>query len=988
MEQRKSNIFWPLAAVLAAAVLVRAVLVVLTEGYSYDMNCFTAWALRMAEVGPFEFYAPDYFADYPPLYMLWLGIPGLLIRALGLDTGGGAARLLLCALPIAADGVLIWLVYRIGSGCRYNKRVALRAAAFLAFCPPLLFDTAVWKQVDGLFVLPLVLCFWLLSRRRSLPAALAYGFALALKPQALLLGPVLAVCFLQPAVIPAPGQPRDAQARLRALGRTALGAVIALAPTVLAGLACGKSPVWLVQKYFGTSQSYPYATVNGFNLWAALGGNWVDQTARLGPLTWQQWGTLGIVLATLGLCWLGWQAARRGHFCPLALAAVYAAAIFTVSHRMHERYLIPAVLLAIAASAKWGDRRLLGAAAGLSLTSLLNLAIVYSSVGTSDEFLSSAQAVLLVRFAGLAETVCFVLLALAAGRLLLTGRVCQIHMRPRREVWAAPALQPVWAKWEWAALGGLTLAALVLGLVYLGDTTAPENPLDASGTTVTETVTVEGQASQIWLYAGISTGGNLTVTDSSGQVLVQQELGHGTTFKWNAYTASATGEVTVTVENGAIMEIAFRDADGALLPVSGGGALCDEQALVPDSISQLNSMYFDEIYHGRTGYEMLHKMSVYETTHPPLGKVFIMLGIAVFGMNGFGWRVAGALFGAAMVPLFYLLGRRLTRRPWLALVGAALFGLDFMRFTQSRIATIDVYVTFFILLGAYFMLWYAQTVLQKGVRAAILPMALCGVAFGLGCASKWTGIYAGAGLAVVYFWVLYARWRQQQPDFGREAALAIGGGVVFFVAVPLVIYLASYLPYVWRDPSFGLADWWECQMSMFRYHSQLVATHSFESRWYTWPLMLRPVWYYMGSGLPQGTYASIAVLGNPVVWWGGLAALLAMGRRILCGKGSRRGAFVGVLFLAQLLPWVLVTRCTFLYHYFPSLGFTLLALLLWLARLERRRPQLARGLAVAMVALAAVLFVWFYPALAGVPVSEGWARSLLWMPSWGFYILP
>ena len=425
-----------------------------------------------------------------------------------------------------------------------------------------------------------------------------------------------------------------------------------------------------------------------------------------------------------------------------------------------------------------------------------------------------------------------------------------------------------------------------------------------------------------------------------------------------------------------------------LVLLCGGGALCDEQSLVPDAISQLNSMYFDEIYHGRTGYEMLHAMSVYETTHPPLGKVFIMLGIAVFGMNGFGWRVAGALFGAAMVPLFYLLGRRLTRRPWLALVGAALFGLDFMRFTQSRIATIDVYVTFFILLGAYCMLWYAQTVLQKGVRAALLPMALGGLAFGLGCASKWTGIYAGAGLAVVYFWVLYARWRQQQPGFGREAALAIGGGVAFFVAVPLLVYLASYLPYLWRDPSFGLGDWWQCQVSMYQYHSQLVATHAFESRWYTWPLMLRPVWYYMGSGLPQGAYASIAVLGNPVVWWGGLAALLAVGRRILCGKGSRRGAFVGVLFLAQLLPWVLVTRCTFLYHYFPALGFTLLALLLWLARLERRRPALAHGLAIGMVALAAVLFVWFYPVLAGVPVSEGWARSLLWVPSWGFYILP
>ena len=55
---------------------------------------------------------------------------------------------------------------------------------------------------------------------------------------------------------------------------------------------------------------------------------------------------------------------------------------------------------------------------------------------------------------------------------------------------------------------------------------------------------------------------------------------------------------------------------------------------MPEAISQLNSMYFDEIYHGRTGYEQLHRMPVYETTHPPLGKDFIMLGIALFGMTG------------------------------------------------------------------------------------------------------------------------------------------------------------------------------------------------------------------------------------------------------------------------------------------------------------------------------------------------------------------
>lgn len=53
----------PLAALILAAVLLRAVLAVVTEPYEYDMNCFFAWALRMAEVGPRAFYAPDYFAD-------------------------------------------------------------------------------------------------------------------------------------------------------------------------------------------------------------------------------------------------------------------------------------------------------------------------------------------------------------------------------------------------------------------------------------------------------------------------------------------------------------------------------------------------------------------------------------------------------------------------------------------------------------------------------------------------------------------------------------------------------------------------------------------------------------------------------------------------------------------------------------------------------------------------------------------------------------
>ena len=360
-----------------------------------------------------------------------------------------------------------------------------------------------------------------------------------------------------------------------------------------------------------------------------------------------------------------------------------------------------------------------------------------------------------------------------------------------------------------------------------------------------------------------------------------------------------------------------------------------------------------------------------------------MLGIALFGMTGFGWRFSGTLFGVLLVPLAWCFARRLTRRPWVGALAGALLALDFMRFAQSRIATIDIYGTFFILLGACCMLWYCQRVLTAGVGGALVPMALGGAAFGLGCAAKWTGIYAGAGLAVLYLGVLYARWRQRPPRFWREFRLAGVGGVLFYVLLPFVIYLAAYLPYLWHDPGFTLADWWDCQRYMYWYHSTLEATHPFESRWYTWLLDLRPVWYYQNTNLPAGNLGSIAGLGGPVIWLAGLAAVLRLLWRQVSGRGSRAGAGVLILYGTQLIPWMLVARCTFLYHYFPSSMFCLAAVALTLggAGNQRRARRIGAGLAAASL----LLFLWFYPVLSGLPVPEFWARSLQVLPSYGFY---
>ena len=163
----------------------------------------------------------------------------------------------------------------------------------------------------------------------------------------------------------------------------------------------------------------------------------------------------------------------------------------------------------------------------------------------------------------------------------------------------------------------------------------------------------------------------------------------------------------------------------------------------------------------------------------------------------------------------------------------------------------------------------------------------------------------------------------------------------------------------------------------------LKATHPFESRWYTWLLGLRPVWYYRNGYLPYGMKASIAGMAGPVIWLVGLAAPVGLLWHQVSGRGSRQGAGVLILYGTQLIPWMLVTRCTFLYHYFPSSMFCLAALALVLARMKH--VDWAKKIAAGLCVVALVLFVLYYPALSGLPIPAWWADALNVLPSFGFY---
>ena len=534
----------------------------------------------------------------------------------------------------------------------------------------------------------------------------------------------------------------------------------------------------------------------------------------------------------------------------------------------------------------------------------------------------------------------------------------------------------------------LTLAWTALAFVRLGDMAAPRTGLSFSDESVTLELSAPATPARALLRTGIGTGSYTLELSPDGELWMPAgslEQGHAALLKWHELDLSAPESpvrfLRVSGTGGAeLMELALYDAAGAYLPIASLTALTDEQELVPDAPSFLNSSYFDEIYHARTALEHLRGISPYEVSHPPLGKLILSLGILLCGMTPFGWRLMGTLAGAAMLPVLWWLARRLFGGRTVPACCAALLAFDFMHFTQTRIATIDSYAVLWILLMYGFLWGWLETGSKR-------ELALSGLFFGLGAATKWTCLYAGAGLGVLWLahWLLLAL-RSKPGEFSLRAYFGnILFCLVWFVLVPAAIYLLSYLPYAapagvrpFTGAYFRLV--WENQTFMFHYHADLVATHPYSSRWYQWLLDIRPILYYL-KYYDDGTRVSFGAWLNPVLCWGGLLSLFVLGCTALLRR-DRKAAFLLVGYLAQLLPWVFIDRLTFEYHYFACSVFLALSLG-YVFALLRDSGGRWRAPVYGLTAFAGLLFVTFYPTLAGLPVPKNspWYH---WLPTWPF----
>jgi dolichyl-phosphate-mannose-protein mannosyltransferase len=375
---------------------------------------------------------------------------------------------------------------------------------------------------------------------------------------------------------------------------------------------------------------------------------------------------------------------------------------------------------------------------------------------------------------------------------------------------------------------------------------------------------------------------------------------------------------------------------------------------------------FDEVYHAKTALQYLNGESPTEWVHPPTAKLLIAVGVWLFGYVPWAWRLMPALAGVALAPVFYLFARRALVTERGAVLATVLLLCDGVYLVQSRIAMTNIFAVLFQVSAALFILRAAMR-----PRLSAPDMAAAGLFLGLALSTRWTSLWAAGFLGLVLLAV--RRLRIIKP---RELTLT----VLAFLVLPAGIYVLSYVP--WMRQGHELKELLPLQKAIWRYHADLRATHPYFSRWYTWPLLYRPTWYYFKQ--TGDTIRGIVALGNPALWWASVPVTvwaLVTGAK---EKNPRR-LFSGLGFCALYLPWGVAPRTLNYNHYlFEAIPYACLSLG---ELLDRRWDMKWARLYVAVVVL---LFFFFLPFLVALPIPARWyfhdlgggVRPWTWFPKW------
>ena len=394
---------------------------------------------------------------------------------------------------------------------------------------------------------------------------------------------------------------------------------------------------------------------------------------------------------------------------------------------------------------------------------------------------------------------------------------------------------------------------------------------------------------------------------------------------------------------------------------------------------------FDEVYYVDGARDLLkYGVEVDGTNpefivHPPVGKWLIASGIKLFGDSEFGWRFASAIFATLLILLFARLVHVLFYSPLLTALGAALMALDGLLLVHSRTALLDLFLTFFTLLGV--LLWHRNRHIWAGI------------AFGLAIGCKWSAVYfvAVIGLIAVYQ-ILVSR------DI-RKSLKPIMAKFLQYGVLPISVYSLTWTGWFISDRGWSrqwssnpLMSWLHYHSEILNFHTGLTEKHPYEANPWSWLVMGRPTSFFYDSPKDCGAKdcaQEVLALGTPILWWIGtisIAVVIGYWIKSLIHHRVDSAANIVVLgVVAGYLPWFAMQQRTVFSFYAIIIQPFLIIAIVYCAKLllaSGLKPAVSQSIVGGIFTLIVLCFIFFIPLFTGQVITyEDW-RLRMWFESW------
>ncbi|MBQ3307388.1 MAG: glycosyltransferase family 39 protein [Bacilli bacterium] len=531
-------------------------------------------------------------------------------------------------------------------------------------------------------------------------------------------------------------------------------------------------------------------------------------------------------------------------------------------------------------------------------------------------------------------------------------------------------------KIDYLFIGIIVLLYAILSFYKLGDFTSPNTFFRANKEDIIDIELESNDNYKMRFYSGEKTVKfRLYVGETKEQLDFITLYESDKYFSWNDIILDHKGKYVrlYFLKNPSIGEIGFINKMNEIQKIKNISynnksvhLLSDEQEMIPDRISYMNSMYFDEIYFATTAYQKVFHLKIEEWTHPPLGKLIQAIPIAITKkMTPFNYRLMGNISGILLLIVMYIFGIVLFKKRKYALISMLLMALDTFHFAHTRMGTVDSHLVLMMSLSLLYMVLF----LKKEKK---LYMILSALFFSFSITIKWTGLYMIIPLFVLY---LYRLLQNRIKDWKK-----IITPIILFIFLPIGFYISIYLisPNNLNETNTINNIILE-QKKMYHYHSTLKESHDFSSKWYTWPISYKPVWYHLQEYID--TKETISGVGNIIIWFLGLISIpLLMIETIQ--KKDKTAALLLLTIIYLWIPYMFIKRVMFLYHFFPVLPFYFLSIVYLLKYIEEKM-KLKHFIKIYLL-IVLFYFMIYYPVVSGIEINKSYGEYLRLFSSWYF----